>query len=201
MRTLFPIRHHRLPGRVSIVPDRENSLHCTTVNRHHRDILLSHTPLRRVLPQIIQPAPRRIPTNRLIDPRIQRLHLLRRQAKIIQIRILINPTRRHALWQRHKPLLQPPPQQYLRRRLTRALCNGLQYGLLQPRALNERAVGFGDDAVGLAPGVNVLAVAPRVPFPLSDADLAAFTRAVLGFELRNVGLEFFEVDDAVVGDT
>ena len=39
-----------------------------------------------------------------------------------------------------------------------------------------------------------------MPFPLPDADLAAFAGAVLGFQLGDVGFELFEVVDAVVAD-
>ena len=38
-------------------------------------------------------------------------------------------------------------------------------------------------------------------FPLPDADLPAFASTVLGFEGGDVRLQFFEVVDAVVGDT
>lgn len=37
-------------------------------------------------------------------------------------------------------------------------------------------------------------------FPLADADLTAFAFAVFGFEFGDVGGQFFEVVDAVVGD-
>jgi hypothetical protein len=130
----------------------------------------------------------RIPTTRLIRPlRLQPLHLLPTQLKIIDISILLDPTRRHTLRQRHKPLLQTPAQQNLRPRLAMPLRDLLQGRVFRPLTPNQGTVRFDDDVAGVAPIDDVVTWEPGVQFPLSDGDSAACAGAVFGVEELDVG--------------
>jgi hypothetical protein len=131
---------------------------------------------------------RRIPTTRLIRPiPLQPLHLLPTQLKIKDLSILLDPPRRHAFRQRHKPLLQTPAQQHLSPRLPMPLRDLLQDWIFGPLTSNQGTVRFDDDATGTAPIDDGVTREPGVQFPLPDRDSAACAGAVLGVEGLDVG--------------
>ena len=164
----------------------------------------------------------RIPRARGIFPRLKHLHLLLRQPEIEDIGILLDPRRRNRLRKRHKPLgylsaissshryitqstakphlLQTPPQQDLRRRLPILLPQPLQHGLLKPLAPHDGAISLDHHPPFPAPPHDIRSRKPGMEFPLPDADFPAFAFPVLGFQFLDIGFEFVEVVEAVVGD-
>ena len=94
--------------------------------------------------------------------RIQLLHIPSTQLKPIYVRILLDPTLRIALWQRHPVLLQTIPYQDLRRRLVMRLCEREQCGIVSFVIADQRRIGLYNDRVMVAVGDDSALLAPRV---------------------------------------
>ena len=134
----------------------------------------------------------RIPSTRLIRPfKLQHLHILFTQFKIIYVSILFDPLRRLTLRKRnislsntislaHQPthikphiktyLLQTPPNQHLRPSLPILFRDFLQTRFFRPLPPHQRTVCFNSDVTFTTPRHDFLAGQPRVDLPLSDID-------------------------------
>ena len=148
---------------------------------------------------------------------MQQVHILRRQLKVVDVGVLLNPRVRHRFWQWHEPLqkrqllnliyhvgsshlLQTPPNQHLCGCLPILLCQNLQAFLLKSLPPYQRTVSFDNHAPLLAPLHNVGPREPGMQFPLPNADLAALAFSVLALKFGDVRLQFVEMVGAVVGD-
>jgi len=103
------------------------------------------------------------PIRLLIQP-LHHVHIIPAQLKIVHIRILLDPTRRVALRQRHPPLLETVPDENLSGRFVVFLCEGKEGGIVGFAGADEGRVGFyyyavfvavGDYGFLLAPGVEL----------------------------------------------
>ena len=97
---------------------------------------------------------------RALVQRIQRRHVLRRDFKAVNIRILRDTLRIVALGQRHPALLQAVPDQDLARRLAVLLRHGAQRRVVRLLVAHERAVRLDDDPVLLAVLDDLALLAP-----------------------------------------
>lgn len=111
-------------------------------------LLVSHRLHQRALVRLIQP--------------IQLRHVFPVQLKPIQIRVLLDPRRRVALGQRHKPVLQTPPHQHLRVADVVLLRDALQRRVRGLLVAHKRAVRLDDNVVVLAVLDGVFLLAPGV---------------------------------------
>ena len=83
---------------------------------------------------------------------IQLLHVLPTQLKVINARILLDPTGRVALRQRHPSFLETVPDEDLCCRFAVFLPEGDKRGIVDFLRADERGIGFDDDAVLVAVG-------------------------------------------------
>lgn len=136
----------------------------------------------------------RVPRTRGIRTgKLQALHVVGIELKIINFGILIDARRGHALGQGDIALLQTPPQQDLGPGLSVFLAQGLQNLFVGALTADDGAVGLEGDVALLAPLDDVVAGQPGVDLPLADVDGAAVAGRL------DVLLELVEVVDAVVG--
>jgi hypothetical protein len=151
--------------------------------------------------RLIEGKLQRIPSNTFVLLRLQLIHLGGRQREIVELSILLDPTRRHALGQRHVALLQAPSEQDLRRGLAVLLGQLDDERLTEALPPDDGTVGLeGDVALG-APRRDVDAWAPGVDLVLRHGDDAPLSLAsALLLQLGDVGLQLLEMVQAVVAD-